>query len=168
MFRLGVLPAMFVGSLLVFTCGAAAGLGNDDARGAASPFPTGSGRVAGIVVDSDGAGVGSTEVFLCMAFVMERDAKGDYHHAPKLPANKPFDIFTPLEPKPVSVKTDAKGRFQFSGIGKGRYTIALRAKAGRPPSQGENQSLYNSDGVVAFDLADGQALDVGRVFEKAE
>jgi len=132
------------------------------------PSPTASGRVVGTLVDSAGTHRAEVEVFLVKAFVLERDSKGDFHHAVKLPAKQPFIVGTPTEDKPVATKTaDSKGGFEFNAVPPGRYALGVKRKD--TPRSGESgyDNLYRGEAIVVFDLTPGQTLEAGRVFQKA-
>jgi hypothetical protein len=131
------------------------------------PSPTASGRVVGTLVDSTGTHRAEVEVFLVKAFVMERDSKGDFHHAVKLPAKQPFIVGTPTEDKPVATKSDLQGRFEFNGIPPGRYFLGLKRKDTPRSGESKYDILYSGEAMIVFDLASGETKEAGRVFQKA-
>lgn len=131
-----------------------------------SPAKDAQGRVHGTLVDAAGNPRPGVHVFLQTAFVMERDSSGNYHHATTLPAKVPFIWGSPSDEKPVSTKTDSRGRFDFSGVRPGRYMVGVKRTT--PAASGESayDTVYAAAGVMLFDLTPGQTWDTGRVVHK--
>ena len=127
-----------------------------------------SGQVTGTLVDPHGTPIAGAEIFLSTAWVLERDAQGNYHDAPRLPANAPFQILSPKDETPMQVTTNARGRFAFTRVSAGRYTVGLRKRGQAAPEESEYESVYNEAGIVAFDLAAGQSIDLGNVSRNGE
>ena len=128
---------------------------------------TASGRVVGTLVDTADTPRAGVEVFLAKAFVLERDSKGDFHHAVKLPAKQPFSVLTPTEDKPVATKTDSKGGFEFNAVPPGRFVLGVKRKDTPRSGESAHDNLYRGEEIVVFDLTPGQTLEAGRVFQKA-
>jgi len=161
-------PAVSVIPVVALVCCLGAAGGVLSASQAPYPSSTASGRVVGTLVDTADTHRAGVEIFLQKAFVLERDSKGDFHHAVKLPAKQPFIVGTPTEDKPVATKTaDSKGGFEFNAVPPGRYALGVKRKD--TPRSGESgyDNLYRGEAIVVFDLTPGQTLEAGRVFQKA-
>jgi len=159
--------ALFVMPIVVVLCCLCAWGSVVSATQDPQPSLTASGRVVGTLVDTADTHRAGVEIFLQKAFVLERDSKGDFNHAVKLPAKQPFIVGTPTEDKPVATKTDSKGGFEFNAVPPGRYALGVKRKDTPPSSESGYDNLYRGEAIVVFDLTSGQTLEAGRVFQKA-
>ncbi len=130
---------------------------------ASAETPQAGGEVSGIVVTSDGTPIAGKAVFLSKVAVLERDSQGDFHRAKSLPATKPFRVFTLPDFKPFEGKTDSKGRFQFKDIAPDRYSVGIGRSGKIEPGESKYEPLYDSAGMVIFDLQESESVDVGKV-----